>query len=107
MRHDGIASLKEALAQAGLDNRPSYVAPQVMAERFRHRPAAKLTTKSRLGRPDHSNGLIGAKTWTLLILLLMSMLVAVAFMLGKKSRAAPVTPCYAEVRAELFRANTL
>ena len=102
MRYDGIASLKEALAQAGLDSRPSYVAPQVMAERFRHRPPANLTTKSRLGRLDHSNGLIGAKTWILLILLLMSMLVAGAFILGKKSRAAPVAPCYAEARAELL-----
>ena len=101
MRYDGIASLKEALAQAGLDSRPSYVAPQVMAERFRHRPPANLT-KSGLGRPDHADGLIGAKTWILLILLLMSMLVAGAFILGTKSRAAPVAPCYAEARAELL-----
>jgi hypothetical protein len=105
MRSDGIASLKEALAQAGLDSRPSYVAPQVMAERFRHRPQTKLTTKSRLGGYEPSGidptGLIGAKTWVLLIILLMAMLLAGAFILGKKSRAAAVAPCYAEASAEL------
>jgi hypothetical protein len=101
MRSDAIASFKEALVQAGLDSGPSYVAPQVMAERFRHHPPANLTTKSRLGRPDHANRLIGAKTWILLILLLMSMLVSAAFILGKKSRAAPV-PCYAEARAAVI-----
>jgi|RifCSP13_1_1023834.scaffolds.fasta_scaffold03162_9 hypothetical protein len=101
MRSDGIASLKEALAQAGLDSRPSYVAPQVMAERFRHRPQTKLTMKSRLSGDDQPTGLIGAKTWVLLIILLMAMLLAGAFILGKKSRAAAVAPCYAEAPAEL------
>ena len=102
MRCDGIASLKEALAQAGLDSRESYVAPQAIAERFRHIPPASLTTKSQLSRPEHSNGSIGAMTWILLILLLMSMLVAGSFILGRKSRGAPVTPCYVEARAELL-----
>jgi hypothetical protein len=45
--------------------------------------------------------LIGAKTWVLLIILLMAMLLAGAFILGKKSRAAAVAPCYAEAPAEL------
>ncbi len=49
MRSDGIASLKEALVQAGFDSRPGYVAPQVMAERFQHCSQGKLTTNSRVG----------------------------------------------------------
>ena len=102
MRSDGIASLKEALVQAGLDSRSSYVAPQEMAERFLYRSPANVTTKSRLGRPDDPIGLLRAKTWILLILLLMSMLVAGAFILGKKSRATPVAPCYAEARGDLL-----
>ena len=101
MRSDGIASLKEALAQAGLDSQPNYVASQVMAERLRHRHPAKLTTKSRWGA-NHPTGLIGTTTWIFLILLLMLMLVTGAFILGKKSRAAPVAPCYAEAHATLF-----
>ncbi len=102
MRSDGIASLKEALVQAGFDSRPGYVAPQVMAERFQHCSQGKLTTNSRLAGDDHPTGLIGAKTWVLLILLLMSMLCAGAFILGKKSGVAALAPCYAEARAELL-----
>jgi len=104
MRSDGIASLKEALVQAGLDSRPSYVAPHVMAERFRHRPQARLTTKP-LGGYERSGirvmGIVWAKTWFLVVLVLMSLLLSGAFLLGKKSRAA-VAPCYVEARAELF-----
>ncbi|MCJ7528186.1 MAG: hypothetical protein MUO37_08780 [Methyloceanibacter sp.] len=102
MRSDGIASLKEALVHAGLDSRPRYVAPQAMAERFRHRPNAKLTTNSRPAGDDHPTRVIGAMTWAFLILLLMSMLCAGAFILGKKSRAAELAPCFAEARAELL-----
>ena len=102
MRSDGIASLKEALVHAGLDSRPGYVAPRAMAERFRHRPPAKLTTNSRTAGDDHPPSVIGAKTWAFLILLLISMLCAGAFILGKKSPAAALAPCFAEPRAELF-----
>lgn len=106
MRTDGIASLKEALAQAGLDSRPSHVAPRVMAERFRSRPQARLTTKYPFDGHERSGvraiGILWAKTWFLVVLVLMSGLLAGAFLLGKKSRTVPVTPCYVEARAELF-----
>jgi hypothetical protein len=105
MRTDGIASLKEALAQAGLDSRPSYVAPRVMAERFRHRPQAR-PAKFPHGGDKRSGvraiGIVWAKTWFLVVLVLMSALLAGAFFLGKTSRAATVAPCYVEARAELL-----
>ena len=105
MRTDGIASLKEALAQAGLDSRPSYVAPRVMAERFRHRPQSQ-PAKFPHGGDKRSGvraiGIVWAKTWFLVVLVLMSALLAGAFLLGKKSRAAATAPCYVEARADLF-----
>lgn len=105
MRTDGIASLKEALAQAGLDSRPSYVAPRVMAERFRHRPQSQ-PAKFPHGGDKRSGvraiGIVWAKTWFLVVLVLMSALLAGAFHLGKKSRAAAVAPCYVVARADLF-----
>lgn len=105
MRTDGIASLKEALAHAGLDSRPSYVAPRVMAERFRHRPQAR-PAKFPLGGDERSGvraiEIVWAKTWFLVVLVLMSALLAGAFLLGKKSRAAAVAPCYVEANAELL-----
>ena len=105
MRTDGIASLKEALAHAGLDSRPSYVAPRVMAERFRHRPQSQPAKFPRGGDKRsgvRAIGIVWAKTWFLVVLVLMSALLAGAFLLGKKSRAVAVAPCYVEARADLF-----
>jgi hypothetical protein len=105
MRTDGISSLKEALAHAGLDSRPSYVAPRVMAERFRHRPQAR-PAKFPLGGDERSGvraiEIVWAKTWFLVVLVLMSALLAGAFLLGKKSRAVAVAPCYVEANAEFL-----
>ena len=106
MRSDGIASLQEALAHAGLDTRRGYVAPHVMAARFQHHPKAKVSTNSRRGECEPSGidsaGLIGTKTWVLLILLLISMLLAGAYILGKKSGTSALAPCYVEARTDLF-----
>jgi hypothetical protein len=89
MRNDGIASLKEALAQASIDSRPSYVAPRLMAERFRHRAEANLATNFPLETPD----------WLLVSLVLISALLAGA---GKKFRVEVAAPCYVETRSGLL-----
>ena len=104
MRSDGIASLREALAQAGLDSPP--VAPRVMAERFRHRPQARLTTTYPPGGYERPGARairnVWTNTWFLIILLLMTVLLAGGFLLGKKSQAAAVAPCYVEAHADFF-----
>jgi hypothetical protein len=100
MRNDGIASLKEALAQAGIDSRPSYVAPRLMAERFRHRAEANLATNFPLETPDRPRG--KEKTWLLVSHVLISALLAGAFLVGKKSRVEVAAPCCVETRSGLL-----
>jgi hypothetical protein len=100
MRADSIASLREALTQAGFDYPQSYAAPSIMAQRFRpNLQPAPTSWKFRLGRGPRLRGSmlrsVGAKMGLLSLVVVMSLLLVAAFLLGKKART-PSAPCYVE-----------
>ena len=94
MRTNCLGSLQAALKDAGLEDPYNDISPNIMAERLRPRPQAKLV--ARPSSPRRRTGISSVSLWVLLLAfglgLIPSLAVAAAIWFDK-SRGVMTYPC--------------